>query len=169
MPASDLLRGHVEQRTDSRTGLGDVFVAGSGSDAEIGELHGTVVGKQDIARLDIAMDHTSLVGIRQSAEHLRDVAEGLRQLDGLLLDSVVERRSFHQLHEHEELIIDPLRGIERRDVGVREAGLDLDLAAEALGQVWRVSQVRQQDLHGFGTIGNQMADSVHVAHASAAD
>src|ERR1039457_4443879 len=115
------------------------------------------------------MDHASLVGVGQGAEHLRDVVKRFRQLDRPLLQSVVERVPFHQLHEHEELVFKAVRVIERRDVDVRKARLDLDLADEALGQIRGVAQVRQQDLHGLGAIGNRMADAVHASHASAAD
>jgi len=52
--------------------------------------------------------------------------------------------ALHQFHDHEELVFHADRGVERGDIGMNQAGVDLDLAAEALRQVGRLAQIRQQ-------------------------
>jgi len=59
--------------------------------------------------------------------------------------------------------------MQRGDVGMHQAGVDLDLAAEALRQVGGLAQIGQQHLHGFQAVGDEIADFVDRAHAAGAE
>ncbi len=112
------------------------------------------------------MHDLSGVGVTQGFEDLADVADTLVDRDGRLADALVERDSLDQLHHHHELIIDSQRGVQGSDMGMIEAGVDLDLTHEALGQLGLVGEVGKEDFGGFDAVRDQIADLVYLAHAA---
>jgi hypothetical protein len=45
-------------------------------------------------------------------------------------------------------------------------GMDFDLASEPLSQIGGASKVRQQDLHGFYSVGDRVLHSIHRPHSA---
>ena len=53
------------------------------------------------------------------------------------------------------------------DVGMLEAGHELDLAQESFGEVGRCRRVVEHHFHGFDAVRNHVPDLEDSAHASA--
>ena len=63
----------------------------------------------------------------------------------------------------------PERRMQRNDIRMRQACLNLDLTQEPLFQAIRLMQVGQQHLHRFHAVRNSMPHPVDLAHAAPAD
>ena len=102
-------------------------------------------------------------------ENLINVFDGLRWRNGALMEAGRDRDAVNELHDHHELIIESKRGAQRGDVGMIEAGEDLNFAEEAVSEIFLSGKIGKQDLHGLNAIGNGVADFVDFAHASGAE
>ena len=63
-----LLGRHVFGRAEDVAGAGQPRIAEQPRDAEVRELHAAVGRQQQIARLDVAMDHAAVVGVAQCGQ-----------------------------------------------------------------------------------------------------
>src|SRR5690606_37310057 len=113
--AGGLLRAHVLGRTrDLAAGPG----SGRGRDAEVYDLRvWTAVDlvHQQVARLEVAMDHALLVGVLHALADLDEQRQALRQRQRVLLAVVRDRRAVDVLHREERVAVG-------RGVGVVDPG-----------------------------------------------
>ncbi len=165
---ADLFGRHVGQSADSQPGAGEPFGASGTRDAEIGELHSAAGTDQNIGGFDIAVNHAAFVRERQRREHLGNVAERRTDVDGAILEHLFQTDAFDQFQEHEQAAFNSLRRVERGDVGMLKAGVDFDLAKEAVGQRRILIKVGKNNLHGLLTLGDEAAHTEDLAHTAAA-
>ena len=91
-------------------------------------------GEENVLRLDVAVDHSLLVGIVQRFRDLPSDPERLLQRElTLALEPLPQGLALDEGHDVEELTCG-LAGVEQgQDVGVLELGGESDLAQEPLG------------------------------------
>src|ERR1019366_3482651 len=85
---------------------------------------------------------------------------------GAVLEFLIERDAFHELHQHEQLVIHPHGGVQSGDIGMLQAALHFDLAQKTVCQVGLIDQIGKQHFHGFHTVRNDITDLVHLTHAA---
>jgi hypothetical protein len=129
-----------------------VLVARRFGDAEIHQLERPAPGHHHVGRLDVPMDHAPLVRVVQRRQHLPHVIHRFAHRQAPLLEPLFQRDSLQILHQHQELVLHPHGGVERRDVGVLQACLHFDLAHEAVGQFGRGGKVREEHFHRLDAI-----------------
>ena len=147
------------------------FGADELGDAEIQELRHSVRGDQDVAGLEIAMDHQVPVGILHRGA---DVAEQLEALgDGalVLLAVTIDANAFDVLHHQVGKAVGRGSAIDQRgDVGMVKAGEHLALQAEAAQDFLRIhAALDQLDRHLLLEFVVEARGQPHRSHASAAD
>ena len=168
LTGADLLGRHIGEGSHGQAGAGEARPAGGARDAEIGELDDAAGGDQDVGGLDIAVNHAALVRERQRRQDLVDVTDGRRDLDRPVAQRLFQADAFHQFQDHDQAVFDAQGGVERRDVGMLEAGVDFDLAQKAVGQRGVLVQIGEDDLHGLLAVREQAAHAEDLAHAAAA-
>ena len=85
-----------------------------------------------------------------------------------MLQLVGHGGAFDVLHHHVQLVVRSERGSKRGDVGMIQAGHELDFALETRGQFLPSRQIREEDLHGFNAVGDDVPYPPHPAHTAAA-
>ncbi|MEI2816488.1 MAG: hypothetical protein V9E99_08545 [Microthrixaceae bacterium] len=142
----------------------------SAGDAEVGHLDRARCRHQHVARLDVAVHDAALVGVAERSGDLEGHRGGaLRVERSGLANHLGQRLALHVLHD------DVVRAglgapvVHADDVGVRQVGRSLSLAAESLdeGRVGR--ELGEQHLHGDGPIERAVAGQEHICHAAASD
>ena len=76
--------------------------------------------------------------------------------------------AFDELHDHDEFAVVTKGCVELGDIGVVEAGEQLDFAEEASDEFVGDGATGGEDLHGLGSVGNGVADLVNLAHSAGA-
>ena len=143
--AKGLLRRHVGDRADGRTGTGQVgglslllgIFAGAGvcgelGEAEVEDLGMTLTGDEDVGRLDVPMDDPLRVGLGEGIGYLDAPLDDPVVGDRLPRDLVFERLPFEQLHGDERDAVVLIDLVDGADVGVVERRGGSRLAQEAL-------------------------------------
>ena len=172
-----LLRAHVQRGAERDAGLGQPLAAGRverPGDTEVRD-DTMIAREQDVLRLDVTVDEALPVGIAQGIGDLERDPDGVSQRELRLAgESLPERlardvrhREPQGLHRTARLLRCP--AIEdRQDVGMLEAGGDLDLPHKALGAE-RMGQLLVQDLEGDRPIVPEIARQVDRSHAAPAE
>ncbi len=142
-----LLRREVLRGADDRAGLGHL-ARPRPRDAEVGHLQAAVGVHEHVVRLDVPVDDPLLVGEAHGAEDLPDVRD--RPVDRQRAagdDQLLERAPLDVLHRDVVGALGLAAVVDRDDVGMRERGGVLGLAAEALDEllVGRVLLVQDLD------------------------
>ena len=134
-----------------------------------------IAREQDVLRLDVTVDDTLPMRVAQGIGDLERDPDGISQRElrftGESLPERLARDIWHRvpqgLHRTARLLRCP--AIEdRQDVGVLEAGGDLDLLHKALGAE-RMGQLLVQDLEGDSAIVPEIARQVDSSHAAPAE
>ena len=108
-------------------------------DAEVGQLGVAVRGQQHVVRLDVAMDHAALVGVRERRGHLDGDRERLRDRQGALQrDALVQVAPVDELADDERAPVGLAAVDDRDDARVREQRERARLALEAVDRVGRL-------------------------------
>ncbi len=173
--APDALGGEVVDRADDLSGAGDGGVALDLGDAEVGQQDSAVVlGEQDVAGLDVAVQDAGGVRGAQGPQHPQADARGLGRLDAAaLLDRVGQRVALdkfhhdpgpavvlqHVVHGDDGGVVDARRGA-RLGAGAREQPVQV-----ALGDVERGGQF----LDRHGPVQDLVMRTPYTAHTAAAD
>ncbi len=128
-------------------------------------------GDQQVGRLDVAVDHAALVGVLQAQGRLADVVAGLAAPAAGRAASTSLPRSVavDVLHDEEVGVAGLVGVVGHDDVGMRELGDRLDLAAEALDRVLVWQMLLADDLEGDDAVQAAMAGLEDLAHAAFAD
>lgn len=77
------------------------------------------------------MNDAAFVGVGEAGEDLLNVAKAGRQGDWGAAEFGAQGMAFDELHDHDEFAVVTKGGVEFGDVGVVEAGEQLDFAEEA--------------------------------------
>jgi hypothetical protein len=138
-------------------------------DAEVQQLHRAFRRDQDVAGLEIAMDHQVAVGELHRRADRPEEPQPLRHRERALVAEAIQREAVHVFHGEPGV---PLVGHpavdEPRNAGVIQPRQDLPLGLEApdeaLGVHARPDQLqRNEPLDGFGLLG--AVDHAHAAFA----
>ena len=129
---------------------------------------GAGFGQHDVARLQVAMDHSVLIRF----------LEALADVDSVLQHLLRRQRSFHQaiaqglaveeFHDQEIrpiLVADVMQGT---DIGVVQRRNSPRFALEALLGLEIRRKMRRQDLDRDGAIQARVARTIHLTHAACA-
>ncbi len=145
--AERLLGGEVLERADGGLGGGDpgVVALEVEGEAEVGELDGAVVGEQDVAGLDVAVDDADAVQRGEAAEDLGGKRHGLLDRQRPFGHSVAQRAAGDRLERDEDGRTRALDVENADDVGVGEIAGDADLALQTRQRA-RGEAVLAQDL-----------------------
>lgn len=176
--AADLLGRHVLVGADGAAGRGQLGDVGAQNrrDTEVEDLHCAVASDEDVARLEVPVDHRHVVRVRQHGRDLR--ADGGRPADRQRPVGVEvggQRYAVDELHHQEQPLV---RRVEHRVVHLRHAGVldargDAGLATETFGEL--LSQLRGGDrrlpdeLHGDGPVEHGVVTAPHITHAAVAE
>src|SRR5439155_1690887 len=126
-------------------------------------------GEQDVLWLDVPVHHIVAVGIAQGARHLPGNPHGF--LDGQLrfaVQPVPQRFALQVGHHIVEKPVGLAGVVQGEDMGMGEAGRDLDLTEEALGPE-SGRQLGPEHLDGHGAAVFQVLSQVHRCHAAVAE
>ncbi len=132
-----LFRRHVRWCAESYT-LGGELVSTCGfahglGDTEVGHQC-VMLGEQHVVRLDVAVDHTVLVGIGQGVNDITQDADGLRNRQFTFVSQLFSQRlPFLVGHDVVQEPVSMARIVERKNVGMVQIRCDLDLLVEPLG------------------------------------
>ncbi len=127
----DLLGRHEARRAHHAAHLREARRLDVG-DAEVGDLHRAVLEQEDVAGLDVAVDHALPVRVAERVEDLRHDAHDLGVGEALVpLECGLEVAPLDVLHRDERGAVVLVEVVDRDDVGVVEPAGGLRLAAEA--------------------------------------
>ena len=112
------------------------------------------------------MRNASPVGVSERRQRLAGVIEGCRQWQRAGLQDAVERLPFDPLHDHDQIVVFPKGVVNGGNIGMAQAGLDLNFAVEAEGLFFQVGIIAQQNLHGLDSAGNGVFDLEDLADAA---
>jgi hypothetical protein len=166
-----LLRTHVFWRAQRQPCLGDAIAPGRGDRQRDPEIrhHRLAFLQQDIARLDIAVNHVAAVRVLQRRRHLRSDFDGL--VHGQLpldRESIAERLALDVGHHVKEETTCLAGVVERQDVRVLQVSGDLDLVQEPLGAK-HGGKFGVQHLDGDLAVVPDVVRKIDRRHAAAAE
>ena len=126
------------------------------------------LGQEDVVRLDVAVDDPVPVGVGQGVDYLAQDPYGLghRQL-AFPRELHPERLARDERHDVVQQIARGAGGEEGDDVGMLQAGRELDLAFEPL-DVHRGAHLGRQELDDDLAAEAGFLGEEHAAHAAAA-
>jgi len=164
-----LLGAHVRDGSQRRpvTGHRDVLQP---RQTEVHDLRQAAIGKDDVARLDVAVDDALVVGALESAGNLDGVFQRVVNVQRAVLDLVLEGLAGVVRHRDEELaLVTPRDLVDYPDVRVvegtgrpglpRESGLELRVRGIGPGE----------ELQGHRPLQRSVLGLVHESHAALAE
>ncbi len=161
-----LLRAEVGGGPDHGAGPGELLgVVESAGDAEIGDLHRAVPGQHDVARFDVAVIDTGLVGHRERTGgigcYLCGAAGEQRPLGA---PDVTQRPTRNELHHHVVGVPVLTEVVDAHDVGVGEVGGGLGFPLEPGDERIVRGELGMQDLDRDGSAQAEILGLEHVGH-----
>ena len=176
--AVELLRAHVLQRADELAHVGEhrrashVGVGATGH-AEVDHLRMPCGVDENIAGLEIAMDHALLMAVADCLAGLTKESDAVAHAEPARRGELRDRLSFLDIFHHEvghgsagkRLHPD---GIDAGDPGVCQPAENLRLVLEPASGGGR-EHAGADHLHGHGPTGHSLQTLVHAAHAAFAD
>jgi hypothetical protein len=167
--AVDLFGRDIEQRTDHRARRPAVRRVGQLGDAKIHELHALVAGEEDVARLEIAVNHAIAVYVLHAEQRLFEQAQGLGHRQRAGASQALGQGLPRCVLEHEDLALGQLeKRVERDDVRMVEARLGARLGTKTADVFWVAAQMRGQDLERHDALQLGVERPVYDPHAPAA-
>ncbi len=174
--AADLLRARVlgRERPQQRRRLLPHRRAGIGPqqlrDSEVEQLRRALRRHEDVAGLQVAVDHEVLVGVLHRGADLPEEDEPVPDRELVAAAEVEQRDALDVLHDEVGLAFLGGAAVEQpRDPGVVERGRDLALVAKALQRL-RAGHSGADELDGDLLLELVVgaAGEIHLAHAAAA-
>src|ERR1700730_3889105 len=104
--------------------------------------------------------------VSESGQRLAGIVDCYRQGNTPLFQNYSQRLAFNELHCHNEVVTGPKRVVHGRDIGMAQAGMNLDLTQETLGFL---RAVRRECLDGLNSFRKRMLDLENLAHSPFAD
>ena len=170
LAAGGLLGRHVGGRSHQGPGYGQGRLAARLCQAEIGDFRDSLLGDENVARLDVTVDDPLGVGVVQALEDLGDNGDRDRERQHLGLgDEVLERLAVHELHRDKvDLALGPeVDHVD--DVLVLQAGRALGLPLEAEDEFLILGQVGVQLLDRHHPVERGLDRLVERSHPAPPD
>ena len=142
-------------------------------DAEVGHLQRPASGKDEIRRLDVAMDHAALVGEIQGEQELRHDGDDLRQVEiRASVQELAQTGALDVLHDDECVGFVLAVFVDADDVGMEQtacrARLVLETGHRLLDQV-RIDQVLAHGLDRDRALDPRIEGLVYDPHRALAE
>ncbi len=166
-----LLGAHVKRSPDDVAGGGQVRVVFQRlDDAEVRQAHGPRRRKQDVVRLDVAMNQAR--GVRDfqrraAVGHDASCDQPIVRPDAAY--ALTSALGIDELHHHVARAAVFADVVDGDDVGVAEPAGDLGFAHEALDGVGAIQERLGQELHSDRALQGQVLGFVDGGHAAAAN
>ena len=150
LTAIDLFRAHVARRADDVPG-GGVARAHRARNAEVGD-DGVARIEQDVRGLDVAVDDIAAVGVAQGVGDLaRDLERVADRELAFTVEALAQGLALDVGHDVIDQAVDLVGIVQRQDVGMVQAGGDLDLTQKP-GGADLCGKVGPEHLYGNGTL-----------------
>jgi hypothetical protein len=154
---------------EHRAGGGQLgHVLGALGDAEVDHLP-VIAGPQDVAGLDVAVDHPGPVGGAEGGEDLQRHRAGGRRRHRTVAQDVGQRRPGQALHDHVRHLVVLARVEHRHHVGVAEPGRRPGLGLEPAPDRGLAGQVGEQELDRHPPSQPAVLGGPHLAHPAPAE
>ncbi len=152
--AARLLRGHVAQAAHQQARPRQAARRRRHvGDAEVHDLGDALLEHDDVAGLDVAVDHAVLVRVVQAAADLDHEADLVLEIHGAALgDHVPQLLPLQELHHDEEAPVVLPHVVDRDDVRVVQLGAGLRLEEEAGAELLGDLDVVGDDLERDGAV-----------------
>jgi len=128
-----------------------------------------MIRDDDILRLDIPMDNAMGVGVGEPFKHLEEQSDSQMERDSAPRQDRAERLPADQFHDQRQAIRRRERGVDGGDIGVLEAGLDLDLPEETLLILIDVEVAIDEHFDGVAAARDYVFGFKYLARGSGAD
>ena len=165
--AHELGRAH---HLADRGGVGALDRVALLGEAEVHEPHPPLPVHHDVRGLEVAVDDAGIVHGFEAAQDLQAQVEGQRVVEARgVLDPATQVHPVHELHRDVADSVGLAVLVDGAHVGMAHAAGELDLRAEAMGDLGRPREVRSEDLDRDRLVEGAVVGLVHTAHAAAAD
>ncbi len=167
----DLLRAHVAQGAKQLAGLGSArgrqqVGGGDVGNAEIEHLGLAGFIDQDVAGLEVAMDHTIVVGVLHRVAHLGQQLKARRRVETATAGVLVQWHAADELHgEERSAVFTHPRFMNLSNPSMPEPAQDLGFVAEAADEFGR-NEAGADHLEGNGAARVVLFGLVNGAHAT---
>ncbi len=169
-PTLGLLGGHEFRRSQHAAHPRETRVAEQVRDAEVGKLQHPFLGQQQVARLDVAMDHAAVVGVPQRPSNgdaeLGHLAPGKDATPAKLF---FQAASGHEFHGIEDLLLIFAKTENLYDVGMIQLSQRLDLGLETVAEVGLLGHLGGQQFDRSRLARRVIDPHVDRAHTATAD
>ncbi len=162
--AAELLGRHVRRRP-----AGEARAIEQVREPEVHDLHTSLVGEEDVAGLQIAVDDAVGVRVREAARDVACEPHGLERRHRASPEPLLERLAAEELQDEEGSALVDAVVVQRDDVRVVEPGGRLRLLAQRLLEDVRARERRAHGLEGDEAAELGVARLEHDAEAAAAD
>ena len=127
--------------------------------------------QQDVARLDVAVDHAAVMGVLQGARHGIHEADDLREIELFIFFvqgvQILEKRwPLDVLHHQVGMAVHQVEIKDLDDVGVAQFADDHGLALEALKRMWVFVVVVPQHFNGNFALQGGMRANIDFRHSA---
>ncbi len=165
--ALGLLGRHVVGRAQDHAAARDAGARAQARQAEVQQLDLPARADQDVGRLDVAVHDAARVGVAEAGADLQEDAHALGQGDRrLALDQRAQVVALEQLHGHVEPPVGLVHVVDADDVGMAQLADRLDLATEALVQLFLGGELLGEHLERHRPAQGQVAGAVDHAHGA---
>ena len=166
--AQHLLGRHVLRSSDDRTRRGRFADPG---DAEVHDLGVAALHDEDVAGLDVAVDDSGPVGLRETIEHLDNEGDLAAQAEvRLLAKEVIQVPALQEFHDDVRRAVRVIPEIEdRHHVGMHHPGGGTGLPLEAQPVLGHFCEVREHHLQRNVALEVSIGGLVDRAHSPAAE
>ena len=165
-----LFRSHVARRSKRCTAVSEPrVVLYPPGESEVGDLWGTVSRKQDVCRLQISVDDSTLVGCVDGLSHRGKEHGGLTACQGRSGKLLGKAPTFDIFHGEVRPAIEVADRVDLYDVAVPKGRLRLGPAQETFQFLRPSMWSSQEHLQCDVSLETMIPGFVHDAHAAAAD
>ena len=130
---------------------------------------GAALGKHDVARLQIAMEHAAAMSFLQPFANLGSNAEHLVERQAAFVQAFSEGFALQILHDDVVGAVLLAHIVEMADVGMAERGDGSCFAVKSLPGFGTPGKMRGQNLDRDGAVEPRIARAIHLAHAACAE
>src|SRR5664279_4096144 len=137
--------------------------------AEVEDLCGAAIHKENIGRFDVSMNDAFVVGCFQSIGNLDSEIEKLRNRDRLSRNTALQSLAFEKFHSDKGAAFEFADVIDGADIGVIQSGCRTSFAAKALDCLRVLRNIVGQKFQGNVAAEASVFGFVDDTHAAAAE
>ena len=170
LAAAALLGAHVGGRPHQGAGQRPARPLGRLGDPEVGDDRVALFVDQDVAGLDVAMDHPRAMSVGERGAHLvQDRPDDRQRQPARALHHVLERAPLHVPHHEEVEAFRLPHRVDRHDVRMMQLGDGDGLVLEALDHPFAQEQAGRHDLDGHLAVERDLVREEDGRHPASAE